>query len=505
MDLGIQIHLAKKWLEMDLTNFVNILGAWSRASGPLYRLLAQALRQAILEGDIPAGTRLPAERMLAEALAVSRNTVIAAYDVLQQESLIIRQHGSGTWVQALSQEQAANYRSTANGSLARSPLFEMLLHEPQDLIDLSTGVPGALDGLSLQAFTLQEDKLAALLSTPGYAPSGLPELRQAIAGYFVQMGLPTRPEQILVTSGAQQALSLAALLYVQRGDTVLIENPTFFGALDTFRALGARLIPLPMDGEGLRVDVLQRALGTCLPRLLYLTPTFHNPTGTLLSRARRRAIASLAREFAFPIIEDNAFADLCLTDEAPPPLASFASEEAILTLGSMNKLFWQGLRVGWIRASEALITRLSRLKIIADLGTGSLTQAIALQLLDHLAEVKALRQQQLRAQLQMVTELLGAYLPDWTWHTPSGGFFLWVRLPVGDASEFAQIALRFAVVITPGTVMSVDDLHHQYLRLPFLLPPETLSKGIQRLSQAWKVYSRLEPPFNEPAQAEYTH
>ncbi|GHO64020.1 GntR family transcriptional regulator [Ktedonobacter sp. SOSP1-52] len=491
MDLTEQIHLGKKWLEMDLTTLMKILGAWSQAPGPLYRLLAQTFRLAILEGDLPPGTRLPAERMLAEALAVSRNTVVAAYDVLQQEDLITRQHGSGTWVQAQPLEKTEAHRSMSNGSLARSPLFDMLLSEPHDVIDLSTGVPAALDGLSLEAFTLSEHTLASLLTTPGYAPLGLPELRQAIARYFEQAGLPTHAEQILVTSGAQQALSLAATLYVQRGDTVLVENPTFFGALDTFRSLGARLIPLPVDQEGVRVDVLERAVGTCLPRLLYLTPTYHNPTGTLLSPARRRVIASLAKEFAFPVIEDNAFADLTLTGSAPLPLASFAPGEMVLTLGSMNKLFWQGLRVGWIRAPEALITRLGRLKVIADLGTGSLTQAVALQLLQHVEEVKARRHQQLQVQLAHVTTLLQEYLPSWTWTSPAGGFFLWVRLPFGDASEFAQLALRFAVVVTPGAVMSVDESHQQYLRLPFLLTPDVLEKGIQRLAQVWNVYGQL--------------
>ena len=476
---------------MDLTTLAKILGAWSQAPGPLYRLLATAFRRAILEGDLPPGTRLPAERMLAEALAVSRNTVIAAYDVLQQEDLITRQHGSGTWVQALPLEKTESHRSTSNGSLARSPLFDMLLGEPHDVIDLSTGVPDSLDGLFLEAFTLSEHTLTSLLSTSGYAPLGLPELRHAIAQYFEQAGLPTRAEHILVTSGAQQALSLAATFYVQRGDTVLVENPTFFGALDTFRSLGARLIPLPVDQEGMRVDVLERAVRTCLPRLLYLTPTFHNPTGTLLSATRRRVVASLAKEFAFPVIEDNAFADLTLMGSAPLPLASFAPGEAVLTLGSMNKLFWQGLRVGWIRAPEALITRLGRLKVIADLGTGSLTQVVALQLLKQVEEVKARRQQQLQIHLALMTTLLREHLPAWTWTTPAGGFFLWVRLPFGDASELAQLALRFAVVVTPGAVMSVDESHQQYLRLPFLLAPDVLEQGIRRLAQAWNVYGQL--------------
>jgi DNA-binding transcriptional MocR family regulator len=203
------------------------------------------------------------------------------------------------------------------------------------------------------------------------------------------------------------------------------------------------------------------------------------------------SLSSPAKEFALPVIEDNAFADLSLTSDVPLPIASFAPGEAILTLGSMNKLFWQGLRVGWIRAPETLITRLGRLKVIADLGTGSLTQAVALRLLKHTDEVKAIRRRQLNSQLDLATALLHEYLPDWSWTPPAGGFFLWVRLPYGDASEFAQIALRFSLLVTPGITMSVDDSHQQYLRLPFLTAPDVLEKGIRCLTQVWEVYGHL--------------
>src|SRR5579859_4780040 len=147
---------------MDLTVLVNLLGSWSSASGPLYRLLAQAMRRAILEGDIPAGMRLPAERALAEALALSRNTVVAAYDMLEEEELVERRHGSGTRVRELQQQKTEAHRATANGSLARSPLFEMQLTEPRETIDLSSGRPGALDGLDLEAFILPEYELTKL-------------------------------------------------------------------------------------------------------------------------------------------------------------------------------------------------------------------------------------------------------------------------------------------------------------------------------------------------------
>jgi DNA-binding transcriptional MocR family regulator len=311
--------------------------------------------------------------------------------------------------------------------------------------------------------------------------------------------LPTTPNQVIVTTGAQQAITLAAALYIQRGDTVVLENPTYFGALDVFRALGARLLPIPMDQSGLRVDALRRILETCFPRLIFLTPTFHNPTGMVLSEGRRREVARLATEFGVPLVEDNAFADLVITHEGPAPIASYAKDETIvITIGSMNKLFWQGLRIGWLRAPEVVISRLGRLKVIADLGTGFISQAIALRLMPHIDRIKAFRHQELTLQLDLLTALLQEHLPSWTWRRPDGGYFLWVRLPYGDARELAQVALRYQVVVTPGTAMSVDESYVDYLRLPFLLDAEVLRRGVERLAQAWNVYTKLAHDNNRP-------
>ena len=477
-------------LHMDRRVLVNVLGAWSSSVEPLYRLLAQALEKAIVQGDIPAGVCLPSERIFASDLTVSRSTVVAAYALLQEKELVERRHGSGTWVRTLPEHMIEAHRAVTHGSLARSPLFEMLLKEPRALIDLSTSTPGALDALPVEAFTLSSAEYTSVLRQRGMSPLGMPELRQAIAQRFTQNGLLTTMQQILVTTGAQQGITLAASLYLRHGDSVLIENPTYFGALDVFRAAGTHMLPVPVEENGLDTDVLRCQLETGIPRLLYLTPTFHNPTGMLMSAIRRREIARLAAIYHLPVLEDHAFADLELgrSVTVPAPIAAYSPEEPVITIGTLNKLFWDGLRIGWMRAPEAVIARLSRLKILADLGTSLLSQTIALHLFASIDPVKDIRHRELVDRLERVTAFLSERLPSWTWRRPDGGFFLWVKLPSGDADEFAQVALRQGVVITPGMVTSVDGSHRNYMRLPLLLDVDVLMVGMQRLAQAWETY-----------------
>lgn len=482
---------------MDQNTIIILLGNWSLNEGPLYQRLAHALEQLIVMGEIPAGTRLPAERWLAQKLAVSRSTITTAYTQLEQKELIESRHGSGSVVQVLSLKRTGSQRLTSNGLLARSPLFESLLTEPDEIIDFTTSITRALDSLSLDTFQLNQAELSELLQTTGYNQLGLPALRHAIAQQFTQMGTPTTIEQVLVTGGAQQAVSLATSLYIQRGDPVVLENPTYFGALDAFRAVGARLLPVPVDAQGLRVELLRRTLGTYALRLIYLTPSFHNPTGVALSRERRKEVARIAEEFGVALVEDNTFMELSL-DQAKvfPPIAAYIKDKEfpILSIGTLNKLFWEGLRIGWVRAPAPIIEKLGRLKMVADLGTSLFSQAIALRLLGQLEQVRDFRQGQLNRQLALLTGLLAKFLPDWRWQTPDGGFFLWVRLPFGDSREFAQIALRSGVLVTTGAAMSADDSFSDYLRLPLLLEADILEKGVERLGQTWEAYSQLKNP-----------
>jgi DNA-binding transcriptional MocR family regulator len=446
------------------------------------------MQTAIGMGSVPPGVRLPAERELAQALKLSRTTVVTAYDALRDEGWVESRQGSGTYVCARSPIVSAARHAAQANSLAASPLLGLFSYDPGSAIDMALGTPFPLTVLPKDLFRLPEEDHAALLHDRLYHPLGLPALRAAIAARYSQTGLPTKPEQVLVTNGAQQAISLGAALYVQRGDTVLIEDPTYFGALDAFRTMGARLASVSVDKDGVPAALLRERLRVTAARLIYMTPTFQNPTGTIVPVAARRAIARVSEELAAPLIDDESLSDLAFEGRVPLPLAAYSETAPILTVGSLSKLIWPGLRVGWIRAAEATVERLARIKTSMELGSALWTQAVAVRLIGSIPLAQKLRREQLLPRRELLAGLLRKRLPDWEFQLPAGGLFLWVRLPSGDTREFSQVALRHGVVILPGSAASAAEAQTRYLRLPFLAEPETLRAGVERLAAAWKEY-----------------
>jgi DNA-binding transcriptional MocR family regulator len=235
------------------------------------------------------------------------------------------------------------------------------------------------------------------------------------------------------------------------------------------------------------------------PRLAYLCPSHQNPTGVVMGETRRRRLARLVEETGLPLVDDNALAELSLESEPPPPVAAFltarggrdgSSEAApIVTLGSMSKVFWGGLRVGWLRAPEPIIARLARLKAVGDQGCSLVSQVIAVRLLDRIDEARAVRRAQGIERLAALRGLVDELLPGWTCNRPAGGHIAWLRLPRGDASELAQVALRHGVAVVPGSLASPDGGMREYLRMPFVAEPAVLGEGLRRLAGAWEVYA----------------
>jgi DNA-binding transcriptional MocR family regulator len=475
---------------MERHEIVQLLGAWAEREGPLYERLAFAFEQVIRSGELPVQTRLPSERWLAQHLGVSRSTIVAAYTRLQEKGWVTTRQGSGTQVAAFSPQRSLRLRRQQLHPLARGTVVNAYLSGQLESIDLSTGAPSWPTGFDAELCALEPEQVAPLLQEYGYMPQGLPQLRQMIASYYTDSGVRTQPEQILVTTGAQQAISLLATLLVQRGDTVIVENPTFFGAIDTFRAAGARLAAVPVGASGLDFHRLEELLSARTAQFVYLMPSFHNPTGNTLSDMQRREIVRLAQKFNMLLIEDLTLANNALEREPPAPLAAYAPDGDVITIGSMSKIFWAGLRVGWIRGSVTLIERLARLKAITDLGSSLITQLLATQLLPHLEQVKRLRRQELTPRRDLLLGVLHSKAPTWNWQRPQGGLFVWAQLPAGDARDLAQEALRSGVIVTPGTILSVDETHTAWLRLPYLLPPDRLQIGLERLMEAWERYER---------------
>ncbi len=468
--------------------FARALGNWSEGEGPAYRRLASALKTAIQRGEVGPGQRLPAERVLARLLSLSRTTVVAAYEILRQDEWLESRQGSGTRVSAGSGGSAALPPEEGAGSFRGHPVYRGLIEGSGGTIEfLGAHLPGN-ELFAREIATVDRRALTEVLRGPGYLPMGLPALRRAIAAHQTRRGLPTTEEQVLVTCGAQQAIAIAGAAFLRRGDAVVLENPTYLGAIDIFTSLGARLMPVPVERDGVSPDRLREIAGRTAARMLYLMPTFQNPTGALMPERKRRAVARLARERNVPVVEDNTLADLPLAGDPPPPLAAFEPEAPILTVGSLSKLFWGGLRIGWIRASEALLARIARRKIMADLGGSVLSQLAAVRLLGRADEVREMRRRELREKLETLTKLLSRHLPDWTWTPPAGGLSLWARLPRGNADEFAQVALRHGVSIVPGSLASTDGASSDCLRLPFVLEAKGMEEGVRRLAQAWASY-----------------
>jgi DNA-binding transcriptional MocR family regulator len=337
-------------------------------------------------------------------------------------------------------------------------------------------------------FTLPADESGALIRDRVYHPLGLPALRSAIAAEYTKQGLDTRDQHILVTNGAQQAIALCAAVCVQRGDTVLVEDPTYFGALDAGRTAGARLASMPVGADSVSPSAVRERIAATGARLIYVTATFQNPTGGVMSAAVRRDIGQIVASTGVPLIDDRTIADLIIEGMPPGPIAAYAPDAPIFTVGSLSKLVWPGLRVGWIRAAEPAIQRLARVKTAMDLGSPLLTQAIGARVINVIADARRLRQRELRPRRDLLASLLRKRLPDWRFRVPTGGLFLWVRLPNADAREYAQIAFRHGVVTLPGPTMSAADEHAGYLRLPFFAEPATLRLAVDRLAAAWNDY-----------------
>ena len=460
--------------------------------GPPYRQITDALKRAIDRGEISLGTVLPPERTLASELSVSRSTVVTAYERLKAEGWLESRQGSGTWVRRPEPGQTADAASTSRlfiSERAQDPAPPRLRPE-DDIVDLSVAaVMGSSTIVDVMSSVTPEDA-RALTAQHGYAPAGLRELRHTVAQQMADRGLTTTDDQLLITTGAQQAIWVIARQHLQPGDTVLVESPTFPGALDAFRAIGARMIPLPVDAHGVRTELLDDLVDRLQPRLLFLSTHFHSPTGSVLPAERRAEVAEVAARSRLAVIEDETMVDLNLDDIATPaPIAALAPEGPIHTVGSAAKLFWAGLRVGWVRVPEGSVTRILASKTVTDLGSSMISQLLALRMMHRREEIIRERRSELVPQRDMLCRLLAEHLPDWNFEVPPGGLSLWVGLPEGNAEEFAEVAARHGVAIVPGPALSVDEGNRRGIRVVFARDEEILVEGVRRLTAAWGSYA----------------
>jgi DNA-binding transcriptional MocR family regulator len=360
------------------------------------------------------------------------------------------------------------------------------LRDATALVDLATAALPAHARMRHLLGALASAQTATVLDTPGYLPSGLPALRQAVATRLAARGLATDPDQVLVTTGDQQALSLLCAHALHPGDTAVVESPTSPGILDVLYSMpvavfGAR--PVAVESADLIREVDRREA-----RLAYLMPTL-GPSGRILQHAARAQLARALAGRSTLIVDDTSQAELSF-GPVPAPLAAFTDAPNLITTGSLTKLHWGGLRLGWIRGPAPLIAALTRAKARADLGTPVLDQILAVQLLQEEDDIRADRITELRACLAHATSMLRRHLPELTFEPPAGGLSMWLRLPEGTATAFAEVATRLGVAVVPGALLSHQGSADDHIRLVYTRPPEVFDEGVHRLAVAWHHYRR---------------
>lgn len=475
----------------DPVRLANALSGWRDGDGPMYGRLAGALRRAIDAFEVPAGGRLAPERELAGALGVSRSTVIAAYDALAKDGLVERRQGSGTWVRDAVPQPADGERHRRHEPGERSAYDRTYQLQPlpgEGIIDLTVAGPD-IGSTVREAMREALESPGALLSGHGYTSHGLPELRLALAAQLTSWGVPTTPDEVMVTSGAHQAISLIVAHVLRPGDVFAMEDPTYAGAIDVAGLAGTRATGMALDGDGVLPDEVERAISRRGARLVHIIPTGQNPTGTVMSARRRGEIARLVAELGVPVIEDTVFEAVGVRRRTPAPLAAQVPGAPVIMVGSLSKIFWGGLRVGWLRAPGPLLNRLVRLKMVTDHGSSIPAQVAALHLLERFDEQRDCMRLHLEERIAMVGSLLAELLPEWSWRAPEAGISAWIRLPVAEATRFARLARRMGVAVVPGSAASPTGAFEDHIRVS--LGPDTavIEDGVRRLAAAWRVFA----------------
>ncbi|MFQ5557620.1 MAG: PLP-dependent aminotransferase family protein [Acidimicrobiales bacterium] len=426
-------------------------------------------------GEVPGGVYLPAERTLAVRLAVSRTTVTRAYQQLREVGLVNARQGRGTVVVGSDHDRRF---SEFTGEI----YSRVLTDDDADVIDLTSACQAA--GPRLRGLIAQLIDLDSAIIGHGYRPAGLPGLRSVIAEQFSGRGLPTEADQIVVTTGAQQAIGLLGAVLGRDGSTVLTEQFTFPGALDALRTSGLRPVAVAMDHHGIRPDELADAVAEHRPSLIYLTPSFNNPTGVELPTHRRRLVTAIAADRGIPVIDDATLELLSQGRVALPALAEIGPSSNVVTVGSLSKAAWGGLRVGWIRADRAVAERLVRAKAVTDIGSPILNQHIVIPVVRDIEALAAEISARVRRTHELVAATFAELLPDWQCPLPHGGLCCWVNAPGVDVDALSQVAQRHGVIITPGSMFSPSAAPTPHLRLPLIHAPDTMRQAVARIADA---------------------
>ncbi len=468
---------------------------------PIYRQLIRSIRAQIESGDLPPGTRLPASRDLAHQLNISRISVVNAYAELRAQGFLSAHAGRGTFIAG---DHQGNPPPTNGGHASSAPeapttpdrsLREMMrMARKPGVISFSQGSPPA-EFYPLRALrdaintVLDRDGAQAL----GYeVTEGFPPLRAAVRDYVSALGIRCHPDQVLITGGTQQALDLVVQALLGEGDLLVTENPTYLGMIDIARTRRVQLHGINLDQDGIRLDMLENFILDRHPKLIYVMPTFQNPTGVVMPLHRRRQLLNLANEYKIPILEDGVYHELRFEGESLPPLKALDDTGIVLHASGFTKMMIPGIRIGYLISDAAHYERLVRVKQAADIATAGLNQRAIHLMLERGALAQQLERNNRELHRRRDAALAAAvkYLPPGsTWNTPQGGLYLWVQLPKTGptAAELYVSAVQSGVAYAIGSVFHTNNGGSHRLRINYgVHRPADIEEGFRRLGRAWR-------------------
>lgn len=470
---------------------------------PVYLQIRDQLREQIVHGDLPAGAQLPPERALARSLGVSRTTVVNAYDELEAEGLVKGYVGRGTIVaegaaQASAQPIAWGAHFSGQGRRLvqhAQPTGLLTLHRlsaQPGVISLALGLP---DPALLSPERLQRawEKIIGRLGTAalGTCPvQGTQAVREVIGARMQRRQVTISPDELAVVNGSQHGLDLVLRLLAEPGDAVLVEVPTYFGALQCFQTWGVRLLTVPVDREGMDVERVEFLLARYHPRFIYTVPTYQNPTGATMSLERRERLLVLAQRYQVPIVEDDALGDLYFHQPPPPPIKALDRHGHVLYLSTFSKNLAPGLRVGWLVAPDTLIQRAILLNQVTELQPNTVGQHLVVEFARQgwLEEQIELARSTYSIRCQTMDTALQQHhtTARLHWVVPDGGMFLWLHLPSEvDAQDLLIETGRQGVVFLPGALMYPGGDTRNMCRLNFSVPDQpAIRRGVRTIAAA---------------------
>lgn len=476
-----------------------------KSSTPVYIQIYEQIRQQILSGEIIKGYRLPPERKFAETLGVNRSTVLNAYRELKSKGLAASHVGQGTIITAHTDsfdtpdcsiqepfwnQLFSNYSNSVD-SVAVNNL--LMLANRTNVISFATGMAspesGPADALKgIEKELLEEKNYKALMYSP---TEGFSSLREAICKIMRTRGIYCSLNEVMLLSGSQQGIDLAARVLLDPGDLVFVEEPSFFPAIQAFKSVGAKVIGIPVDDAGMKVDILEQLIQRYRPKLIYTMTNFHNPCGVEMDLQRRKKLIELVHRYKVPVLEDDAYGDLCYDGQPLSSLKSMDSEGYIIYLSTFSKSVYSGLRLGWLTAHKRVIQRFTAAKQIIDLHSSSLSQRIIERFIlngglsRHIQKICF----EYKEKRDIMCSSLSKHAPQGlSWDIPRGGYYIWCRLPEGvSASRLVTKAAAQNVVIVPGTLFYTSGEGDNFIRLNFTFASQSdISKGIKILCEALK-------------------